>query len=305
MERTLAQELNPRQISTLTTGGAIILLFFVTYLPALEDLNAKYSAVDSYYSHGYLIPLVSLFVIWHKRNTLKSMRVEPSAAGLWVLGGGLLLYLFSRWFYVNFAAASSMLIVLTGLALYLFGKAITKQLMFPLAFLLFMIPLPKISIIYITFWLKMLAASAATEIVYAFGIPLMLHGALIELPNGILEVDNACSGLRSLIALTALGVAYAYFLPVSLVKKCVFLLVSVPIAMLANLSRIIILIVVSYLYSPAGKVFEWADFTTGMLIFVFAFLGLGIAAKGAVAWEGYGAPNPRSVGNIAGGSVDG
>lgn len=285
MEISLAQELDLKNGRNIAKISAITLLFVIMYFPALAILHAKYSEVDSYYSHGYLIPLVSAFVIWHKRNKLKSMRVVPAPAGLWVFGGGLLLYLFATWWYVNFIAATSMLMVLGGLWLYLFGKAIAREFMFSLGFLFFMIPLPKISIIYITFWLKLFAASVAAEIVSEMGVPVLVEGAFITLPNGLIEIDNACSGLRSLIALTALGVAYAYFLPVSLLRKCLFVLASVPVAIAANLIRILILIWVSYLYSPTGRAFEIADFTTGLLVFAIAFLGLYIVSKGAVAWE--------------------
>ncbi|MGH7209355.1 MAG: exosortase/archaeosortase family protein [Nitrospiraceae bacterium] len=285
MEVTLAQELNPREGRNVVKIAAITLLFIITYFPIFADLHAKYSEIDSYYGHGYLIPLVSVFVIWHKRDRLRSMRVVPFPAGLLVLGGGLLLLLFGTWWYVNLVSNFSMLVVLGGLLLYLFGKAITRELLFSLAFLLFMIPLPKLSIIYITFWLKLLAARAATETVYAMGIPVLLRGAFIELPNGLLEIDNACSGLRSLIALTALGVVYAYFQPVSPLKKCIVALTSIPIAMAANLIRIVSLIWVSYLYSPTGRAFEVADFTTGFLIFAIALIGLYLVSKGSMAWE--------------------
>jgi len=285
MELTLAQELSPRKASNLVRIAAVIVLFVFTYLPTIRDLHEKYSAIDSYYSHGYLIPLVSLFVIWQKRRELKSMKVQPSQAGLWVLGGGLLLFLLGRWWYVNFVSALSMLVVLGGLSLYLFGKAITRAVEFPLALLLFMIPLPKIAIIYITFWLKLQAAYGAAEVVTAMGVPTLLRGAFIELPNAVVEIDNACSGLRSLIALTALGVIWAYLLPVSVAKKCIFVLASIPIAVAANLIRIVILVWVSYLYSPAGRAFEIADFTTGVLIFVIAGVSLYIVSKGAMAWE--------------------
>lgn len=285
MEASLSQELNLRKASTIAKWAAIIFFFMLTYLPAFADLHAKYSEVDSYYSHGYLIPLVSGFIIWHKRNKLKGMRVHPFPAGLWVLSGGLLLYLFGRWWYVNFVADLSLLVVLAGLSLYLFGTAVTRELTFPLAFLVFMIPLPKITIIYITFWLKLLAASAATGIVSAMGIPILLEGAFISLPNGILEIENACSGLRSLIALTAMGGVFAYFLPVSFVKKWSFALTSIPIAMGANLIRIVILIWVSYLYSPGARAFRVADFTTGYLIYLIALLGLYIVSRGALTWE--------------------
>ena len=211
---TLVKELSFRRASNIAKGAAVVLLFTLTYLPTFADLHAKYSEVDSYYSHGYLIPLVSVFIVWYKRDKLKSMRVEPLPDGLWVLGGGLLIYLVSRWWYVNVVANFSILVVLAGLILYLFGKALTRELLFSLGFLVFMIPLPKISIIHITFWLKLLASSAAADIVSEMGIPVLVEGAFLALPNGILEIDNACSGLRSLIALAALGVAYAYFVPV-------------------------------------------------------------------------------------------
>lgn len=285
MEVTLAQELNLRKAGNIARILAITLLFIVTYLQTFVDLHAKYLEVDSYYSHGYLIPLVSAFVVWLKGTKLKSMTVAPSPAGLWALGGGLLLYLGARWWYVNVVANFSMLVVLVGLVLYLFGKAITWELVFPLAFLVFMIPLNKLSIIYITFWLKLLASSAAADIVSAMGIPVLVEGAFLTLPNALLEIDNACSGLRSLIALAALGVAYAYFVPVSFAKKCVLVLTSIPIAMAANLIRIVILILVSYFYSPQGQAYEVADFTTGFLIFLIAFAALFIISKGTIAWE--------------------
>ena len=177
------------------------------------------------------------------------------------------------------------LVVLAGLILYLLGKTITWELVFPLAFLIFMIPLPKLSIIYITFWLKLFASSAAAGIVSEMGIPVLVEGAFLALPNALLEIDNACSGLRSLIALAALGVAYAYFVPVSAWKKCLLVLMAIPIAMAANLIRIVVLVLVSYVYSPQGRAFEVADFTTGFLIFLIALAGLFIVSKGAMAWE--------------------
>ncbi|HWU38733.1 MAG TPA: archaeosortase/exosortase family protein, partial [Candidatus Acidoferrum sp.] len=130
-EVSLAQELNLRKASNIVKWAALALLFILTFLPAFADLHVKYSEIDSYYSHGHLVPLVSLFVIWHKRKELKSMKALPSRAGLWVLGGSLLLYLFGRWWYVNFVSDLSILVVLAGLSLSLFGTAVTRKLMFP------------------------------------------------------------------------------------------------------------------------------------------------------------------------------
>ena len=290
MSATLADEFRLDEPIRVAHLSVVALLFLLTYLPTFAILHAKYSEADSYYGHGYLIPIISGVVIWHKRQRLKGLPVATSPVGLWVLVGGLVLHLFGRWWSVNVVADVSMLVVLTGLSLYLFGRPVTRALMFPLAFLLFMIPLPKISIIYVTFWLKLFAARVATEIVDTVGIPVLLHGAFIELPNGVLEIENACSGLRSLIALTGLGALFAYFLPVSRLKKVLFVLVAIPVAVTANLIRIVSLILVSYRYGPVGRAFEMADLATGLLVFAIAWAGLLVVSKGAVAWERRGAP---------------
>jgi exosortase len=249
-------------------------------------LYGKYVEVDSYYSHGFLIPLLSGFVIWWKRDRLKTMIVVPSRAGLWVLGSGLLLHGLGTSWLVNFASALSMLVVLTGLSLSLLGPAVTRALWFPLAYLLYMIPLPKISIIYITFWLKLLVASLATDIVDASGVPVLLDGAYLTLPNGVVEIENACSGLRSLIALTALGAVYAYLTPLSTPRKWILFVASVPLAVAANLVRVVAMVLVSYYFGSRGRAFEWTDFTTGLLVFAIAFLGLYLVSKVLRPWNG-------------------
>lgn len=285
MALTLAQDLNPRVRANALKIAVVGLLLVVVYLPAFSWLHEKYSEPDSYYSHGYLIPFVSAYVVWHKRRRLGGLPVAPSSAGLWVLGGGLVLYVLSRWWYVNFSAVFSIPIVLTGLSLYLLGRAATRELLLPLAYLLFAIPLPKIAIIYVTFWLKLLAASGATEVVSWMGVPILLQGAFIELPRGQLEVDNACSGLRSLISLTALGTIWAYFLPVSSRKKWVVVALSVPLAWIANLNRIVAVILITYLWEPSGRAFEMVDLATGLSVFAMAAIGLYLVSRAVIAWE--------------------
>jgi exosortase len=284
MHVTLAEELDLRNRDILARVTGIVLLFGITYLPVFATLYGKYVEIDSYYSHGFLIPLLSAFVIWWKRDRLKTMNVVPSRAGLWVLGGGLLLYVLATSWLVNFVSALSMLVVLAGLSIYLFGLAVTRALWFPLAYLFYMVPLPKFSIIYITFWLKLLVASLAADFVEVVGIPVLLDGAYLALPNGVVEIENACSGLRSLIALTSLGAVYAYLAPLSTAGKWILLVASVPIALAANLMRVIAMVLVSYGYGPRGRAFEWTDFTTGLLVFALAFLSLYLVSRVLKAW---------------------
>lgn len=267
------------QAGNLVRLTAVAVLFVATYVPVLLGLHEKYGEPDSYYSHGYLIPVISAWIVWRQRETLKRQTLTAWRPGLGVLIAGVLLYLFGRWWFVNFIAAVSIVVVLAGLSLYLFGKAATRALAFPLGFLLFMIPVPKLAIIYITFWLKLFAATVASELVSILGIPVLLEGAFIQVPGGRLEVDNACSGLRSLIALTAMGTLFAYLIPMSRTRTAVVAIAAVPIAVVANILRIVVLVLVTYAYGLTGRAFEVTDFTTGYLIYLVAFGALYLTSQ--------------------------
>jgi exosortase len=243
-------------------------------VPTFVSLTGRFLAADSYYSHGFLVPLVSAYLIWRKRKRLKELLpARPCKSGLALLVGGLILHLISTLLKINFGSYFSLLIVLAGLALYLFGKRITRELIFPLTFLIFMIPLPSVIIIAVSFKMKVLAAQTASWTVNLIGIPTTRDGSTIYLPESFLLVGDPCSGLRSLISLLALGTVFTQFISGGLIRKITLFLSSIPIALISNVLRIISLLLVTHIYGERAALGFFHDLS-GILVFIFAFIGL-------------------------------
>lgn len=257
----------------------IIILLIAIYAPTFISLSERFLATDSYYSHGFLVPLVSAYLIWRKRKRLKELLPnQPCKSGLALLTGGLLLHFISTVLKINFGSYLSLPIVLTGLALYLAGKRIARELLFPLAFLIFMLPLPSVIIIAVSFRMKIIAAQLASWAVNMMGIPTTRDGSTIYLPGSFLLVGDPCSGLRSLISLLALGAVFTQFTSGSRNKKSLLFLSAIPIALISNVLRIILLLLVTYVYGEKVALGFFHDLS-GMLVFVFAFIGLAIVMR--------------------------
>ena len=257
----------------------IIILLISAYLPVFISLSERFLAVDSYYSHGFLVPLVSLYLIWRKRKKLQTFLPASSCKfGLVLLVAGLLLHFVSTALKINFGSYASLPIVLGGLVLYLFGKKITREILFPLAFLIFMVPLPSVAIITITFKMKIFTAQIASRIVSMMGISAIRGGSTIYLPRDFLVVGDPCSGLRSLISLLALGAIFAQVIAGSRIKKSALFLSTIPIAVISNAARIVLLLLITHVYGKEAALGFFHDFS-GMLVFVFAFIGLTIVMR--------------------------
>lgn len=261
----------------------IIALLILIYWPTFVWMKARFLEADSYYSHGFLVPLVFLFLIWNKRKELKTSRTEPLNLGLFLLIPALLMHLVAYRWGINFISGFSLIFILFGLSLYLFGSEFTRHLVFPILFLVFMVPLPQVMIIHISFKMKIFAAQVATSIVNLMGIHAVRDGSNVLLPNTVLTVGDPCSGLRSLISLTALGALYAYLSKIPSIRKVVLFLVSIPLALLANIIRIVMLLIVAFVYGSEVATGKFHDFS-GFLLFVIALLGLIIAGR-ILSWE--------------------
>lgn len=263
--------------------GIIIGLLILIYWPTFVWMNARFLEADTYYSHGFLVPLVFIYLIWTKRDELKKSKISPSNIGLILFVPALLTHLLAYLLEINFISGFSLIITLFGLSLYLYGLGISCQLAFAILFLIFMIPLPQVLIINISFKMKIFAAQAATACINLMGIQAVREGSIVHLPNTVLTVGDPCSGLRSLISLTALGALYAYLMKTSKVRKVALFLFSIPIALLANIIRIILLLLVAFVYGSEVATGKFHDFS-GFLLFGFAFAGLFIAGK-ILSWQ--------------------
>lgn len=247
----------------------------LVYYPIVEPLLSRFDARDSYYSHGYLVPFVTAFLIWNKRETIATIPLQGSLWGLPLIIGALLLHTTSYFLKINFPSYASCLVAIFGIMLFIGGWRFTKAMAFPLGFLIFMIPLPKMIIHSITFEMKLLATQISTALVNLMGIDVTFQGSRIFFDGGFLWVGDPCSGLRSLISFLALGTVLVQLVPGAAWKKVLLFLSVIPIAILSNVGRIVILTVASYIYGSQVADGLLHDFT-GILVFIFGFIGLTI-----------------------------
>jgi len=271
------QEYNYRSLSLLKLS-LISLLFLSVFFPTYWHLYRRFIEPDSYYSHGFLIPFISLYLVWRKRQILKNLRLAPLNWGIFVLLSGLFLHVSCTALKLNFGSYLSIIVTLIGLILYLGGKKLLKELIFPIGFLLFMMPLPAVVIIGISFKMKILAAHIATVLVKAMGLNVVRQGSTVYLPEGFLVIGDPCSGLRSLISFFALGVLFTQFCQATKLKKIILVIMTLPMALVSNVIRIMALIIVAYIYGEKTALGFFHDFM-GMMVFVLGFIGFILVAK--------------------------
>lgn len=194
---------------------------------------------DDNYSHGFIVPLVTGYFIYVRSDELARVRVAPAHAGLAVVVLALL-QLTVGWFGTEyFTMRSSLVVLLAGLVIYLFGMEAFRALRLPICYLLFMVPIPYIIYDAVAFPLKLLVSRVSVAALQMMGVVAVREGNIIMFPSLTLEVADACSGIRSLVSLAALAVAYAFFISLTPARRAILIAASVPIALFANALRVI------------------------------------------------------------------
>jgi len=281
----MKKHMQNKTVVTVLWIAAIGVLIAFVYQATILWMVERYMGADSYYSHGFLVPFISLYFVWQLKDELRGMQVTGSWAGLVLILVALGLHLLGTVLYIFSISGFSLFFLIVGLTLFLFGKEITKCLWFPLLFLLFMFPVPMALISLVSFPLKILVAKAGVWIVALLGIPVIGEGFIITIPAGNLLVGNPCSGLRSLIAFLALGGVMAYMAALSPVKKSILFFCSLPIAVISNLIRVPLLIIVSHLYGlEAAAPDTWVHTASGLLVFVLG-ISLLLASAKVLEWR--------------------
>ncbi len=212
----------------------------LVYAPVLLELVQDWSHDDNY-SHGFLVPLVSAWLLWQKRESLKSAVKSTDRVGLLLIIVGSLLFVLGNGAAEYFTARVSLVVTLFGLVWYLFGREVVKLAWFELAFLCFMIPIPYVVYYALTFPMQLLASKITAGVLSSIGMEVFRQGNILHLPGGTsLEVAEACSGMRSLMSLLALGALFAYMTQKRLTGKILLFASTVPIAIIANVFRVFV-----------------------------------------------------------------
>jgi len=238
---------------------------------------------DPYYSHGFLIPIISGFIAWRNTrknkskshetatNTETDLEPEPFNPGIFIFAFGLVLYVIGFIKLFHFLSALSFLFTTSGLILYFHGKPLMRAFFFPIAFLIFAIPLPFLFMEKVAYVLQSLAAYYPALFIEMLGIPVTRVGAQIQIADGSFIVGLPCSGMNSLISLLALATLFIYLLNCPLYKKATLLCLAIPIAIFANILRVTALLLIANAYgAEAAKGFFHTLFSP--LLFIIAVI---------------------------------
>jgi exosortase len=254
-------------------------ILLLTYAPVLGALIRQWNT-DEDMGHGFFVPLVAGFIVWQKRGQLRALAPRPNWWGLAVvLYAAFQLYIATLGAEL-FLARTAFVISIIGIVLFLFGTAWLRELLFPLCLLFLMVPIPAVIYNRITFPLQMLASQAAATALSWLGIPVLREGNILEMANKRLSVVEACSGIRSLLSLSFLALVYGFFFEKKNWLRTLLFLATVPIAIVANASRVTLTgILTEYRPELADGFFHSAS---GWVIFMVALVILIVFHRVAV-----------------------
>lgn len=244
----------------------------VLYADVLRGLWRDW-ANDDNYSHGFLIVPIAAYLIWERRDQLRTAAPHPSVWGALVVVASLALLVMGKLGAELFLARVSLIGVLVGSVLFVLGWAHVRIAFFPLAFLLLMIPIPAIIFNQIAFPLQLLASQTGQAGLSALQIPVLREGNMIFLAQTTLEVAEACSGIRSLVSLLTLGIVVGYFIDSRVWVRTALALSTIPIAVVSNGIRVAGIGVAANYYGREAADGFMHTFS-GWLVFLVAFLML-------------------------------
>jgi exosortase len=246
--------------------------------------------------HGFLIIPAVLFIIYCDRKRLLSLTPTAGWGGLCLLIIGLLIYWCGNQADITFVGLISIVVVLVGCVWWLLGWEYLKALSFPIAFLLFAIPLPGLDMM-VALPLRYLMSKISVLLLKMIGIPVVLVGTgILSAPDAAqhlatgqrfaVDVANPCSGIRSLFALMMVGALFAHFTLKGAWRKWVLFLCTPPLAIAGNLARILMLTIGTVVFGSEFALGKnplenpsWFHMAAGYLVFIVALLGMmGIAS---------------------------
>lgn len=253
---------------------------------ALGWMIGRWEWAGSDMSHGWLIPLVSIYMVWCKRSEMRQASKYLSWAGFGMVGLALLLYLVGLRIQQTRFVLVSLIGLLWGIPYFLYGRQVARVLMFPCAYLVFCIPMTFFD--SLTFPLRLISSSISAGLLNSLGISVTRLGTAIHINAGggfSLDVAHPCSGLRYLLAMVALTTAYAYFTQKSSLKRGILSLAAIPLAMVGNIARISLIAVVGVIFGEKFAVGFYHDYSGYVVFAVATLLMLGLGSLLDHSWS--------------------
>src|SRR6266545_2177677 len=218
-------------------GAALVLALAALYVPSVREMAHLWWTYD-YAGHGPFVPLFSVAIAWTRRDRLRAALGRGHLAGLGVIGLGLGLLAGGSAADSLMLQGFSLVVAVAGLVLLSFGVAALKAAAFPVAFLFLMVPLPHDIVSGVTLHLQLFAAGFAGVLLSLLGIPFFRQGETIELGTLTLRVAEVCNGLRFLLGLLVVTLAFAAISQRGVWRKIVLTAAAIPVAILANAVRV-------------------------------------------------------------------
>ncbi len=258
-------------------AGALIAAGGYLFAPLAAKLRQLWWASDTH-SYAALIPLACAYFAWDKRAQLRALASSPSA---WAIpAAALAVAALGLGSLGNILGLQTLGLVIyaSAVVLTVWGTAVWRVLIFPLGFLVFLVPVPAVLLDRIAYPLQLFAANFAGLILEAVGIPVMIDGILIHLPNTVLQVAVACAGLRFLVTTATVGVVVAYWGQRTLVRGALVAALAIPIAILANASRVAITGVLAYVVGAEAAEGFFHSFSGSIVFWLGIAVLLGTSA---------------------------
>lgn len=266
-------------------AAALLAMLIGYHLLLLEHVPMIFNDALEDMSYGWYVPIFSLYVVWSERRRIADSVGEPSWLGF---------FLMVPFAFAGFLGARGTQIrleivgfvgTLIGLVWAIFGKRTMRQTLFPLLFLLFCIPLHTY-LDLVTIHLRLLAVSVAQNVLQGCGVDAIREGTMLFSPTGSFSIDVAepCSGMRSLFAMMALTAGYSYFTQPTWLRRGLLFALSIPIAIVGNVSRILSIVLVAATCSSDFAMGFYHDYSGYVVFLVAVFLMVaagGFITKGA------------------------
>jgi exosortase len=216
---------------------ALLSLTAATYATALTGLVTRWRT-DPDYVHGFLVPLFSAFLLWHRREMLNNIQARGSLWGLPLLALAAAMRVASSYYYYDLLDPASLVPCLAGMVLFVGGWQVLYWAWPSIVFLAFMVPLPGFVAVQLGQPLQRLATVAGTFVIQTVGIPAVAEGNVILMSDSRIGVAEACNGLRNMMLFLAVCVAMSFVIRRTWIEKIIVVFSAAAIALVANLVRI-------------------------------------------------------------------
>jgi exosortase len=241
--------------------GIVVAAGIILYLKTFAYFWSAWRA-ETQYSLAYLVPFVSGYFLWRKWPQAAKAERSPSRLGLFLIVAALVMHIGGTALDISGPSSVSVLIFVLGCCIYFHGPALVRILWFPLAYLVFAIPVPGGVTDLVGFPLQLWSSGAAAGLLRAVGIEVARNGVNLSVPGFDFQVAEACSGMSSLVALTGVTAVFAYLTRLPPLYKWILFFLAVPIALVANAIRVTTIALVGYQWgreAAMGMFHTWSS----------------------------------------------